>query len=908
MLTADEVDSWCHRQNLSELARKTLETIRCKEPARRVGGGRKNVSGFYPSRKMGKTIQFESHKVELPFIYELEHDEDVLEFYDQPSPFKINYQSESGRNLGFFYTPDFFVIRTNKAEWVECKTESELHKKVVKHPSRYSRGEEGQWYIPPAEQYAAQLGFNFYVWSDAQINWVLYRNITFLEDYYRAETFSANPSATQIILARVYSQPGITLNQLLHQSSGVSPDDINFLIANEHLYVDLKAALLVEPERCQVFRDQETAQAYNTMVLSQAPSDAISSPVIELIPNTSINWDGKNYKLVQIGKTQITLRTDSGELIDLALCEFETKIRQGKITATRPQQSSFDSTQVREILIKASPKDLEDANRRYKSIKPFLSEQPRENLTIPERTLRDWCAKYRQAQQKYGYGYIGLLACSSTKGNRNRKLPQHTLELMAQFITQDYETHKQKPKFEVYGAFTNACLQAGIPDDQIPSYKTFIKEIKRGSSYEQTYKREGHRAAYSQKPFYWELELTTPRHGDRPFEIGHIDHTEMDIELRCSHTGQVLGRPWATFLVDAYSRRILAVYVTFDPPSYRSCMMVLRICVIRYSRLPQIIVTDNGREFHSTYFETLLALFECTLKHRPAAASRFSGVCERLFGTANTQFLYNLAGNTQITKKVRLVTQSVNPKNLAVWTLGWLYLYLCEWAYSEYDTTEHPALGMCPRSAFTSGIAQYGSRAHRMIPDDENWRLLTLPTTPNGKVKVHPTQGIQIRGIHYWSNVFRDPEIHKTYVEVRYDPFDAGTAYAYVRGQWVKCISEHYPVLKGRSEKEIWLATAQLQKRYSNHTKQLKIRAKKLAEFLATAEAEEVLLEQRLRDIQVTEVFQVIEGRLPSSFFESQSNLKEPTRDSTNDDQSPSLQSEEKLGINPNQLQLFDSY
>jgi DNA mismatch repair ATPase MutS len=119
---------------------------------------------------------------------------------------------------------------------------------------------------------------------------------------------------------------------------------------------------------------------------------------------------------------------------------------------------------------------------------------------------------------------------------------------------------------------------------------------------------------------------------------------------------------------------------------------------------------------------------------------------------------------------------------------------------------------------------------------------------------------------------------------------------------------QNYPVLKGRSEKEIWLATAQLQKRYSNHTKQLKIRAKKLAEFLATAEAEEVLLEQRLRDAQVTEVFQVIERKLPSSFIESQSNLKEPTRDSTNDDQFLSLQSKEKLCINPNHLQLFDSY
>ncbi len=59
MLTANEFENWCSCQNLSELSRKTLANIRSTEPARRVGGGRKNVSGFYPSKKMGKTIQFE---------------------------------------------------------------------------------------------------------------------------------------------------------------------------------------------------------------------------------------------------------------------------------------------------------------------------------------------------------------------------------------------------------------------------------------------------------------------------------------------------------------------------------------------------------------------------------------------------------------------------------------------------------------------------------------------------------------------------------------------------------------------------------------------------------------------------------------------------------------------------------
>ncbi len=85
----------------------------------------------------------------------------------------------------------------------------------------------------------------------------------------------------------------------------------------------------------------------------------------------------------------------------------------------------------------------------------------------------------------------------------------------------------------------------------------------------------------------------------------------------------------------------------------------------------------------------------------PLAKPRFSSVCERLFGTTNTQFLYNLAGNTQITKKVRLMTKSVNPKNLSVWTLGLLYMYLTQWAYTIYDTTEHPALhGQSPHELF----------------------------------------------------------------------------------------------------------------------------------------------------------------------------------------------------------------
>lgn len=324
------------------------------------------------------------------------------------------------------------------------------------------------------------------------------------------------------------------------------------------------------------------------------------------------------------------------------------------------------------------------------------------------------------------------------------------------------------------------------------------------------------------------------------------------MECVCSRTGRVLGRPWLTLLTDAFSRRVLTFYLTFDAPSYRSCMMALRECVRRHSRLPQIIVVDGGREFQSTYFETLLARYEITKKTRPPAQPRFGSVCERLFGTANTQFLHNLRGNTQVVVNVRQVTQSVNPKGQAVWPFEELQRRFAEYAYEVYDTLSHPALGASPREVYEAGLKKTGSRVHRQIPYDHEFLVLTLPTTPRGTAKVVPGKGIQIHYLYYWSDLFRDPEVEKAIIPVRYDPFDAGTAHAFVKGQWTECHSEHYTVFRGRSEKEIRLASQELRRIRQCHAQQFTVTAAKLAEFLGSVEAQEVLLKQRLIDAAQT--------------------------------------------------------
>lgn len=99
MLNPSELEAWYSRLNLGEQAQKVIDHVRSSDPARRVGGGRSNVSGLYPSRKMGVTIQFESHCVELAAIYAMEHDPLTLEFYDQPPSIILDYSSAKGKRL-----------------------------------------------------------------------------------------------------------------------------------------------------------------------------------------------------------------------------------------------------------------------------------------------------------------------------------------------------------------------------------------------------------------------------------------------------------------------------------------------------------------------------------------------------------------------------------------------------------------------------------------------------------------------------------------------------------------------------------------------------------------------------------------------------------------------------------------
>jgi putative transposase len=278
--------------------------------------------------------------------------------------------------------------------------------------------------------------------------------------------------------------------------------------------------------------------------------------------------------------------------------------------------------------------------------------------------------------------------------------------------------------------------------------------------------------------------------------------------------------------------------LSFEQPSYRSCMMVFRNCVRRFNRLPQQIVVDNGREFRSIYFESLLAIYEREPKRRPPAQPRHGSILERLFGTTNTNFIHNLVGNTKIMKNVREVTKSVNPKNHAVWTLPNLSVALEEYFFEIYEVIEHPSLGQSPRETFKKGLFYSGERDILHIPYDTLFEMLTLPSTRNGEAKIQQN-GIKINYIYYWNDEFKSLHHLNKKVKVRFDPFNIGIAYAYVNKRWIRCISEFYPVLKNSTQKELTFITSEIKKSKQNHSKGFVINAKRIAEFITDLEKNE---------------------------------------------------------------------
>lgn len=810
--------------------RQLIAKVRNEAPVRDVKSTGKNIITFVASQKMARSIATESRTVEYAAVMQHETDPQVLEYYMQPCLLKLELIDEStGEVHAVDHYPDILVIKQDRVILQEWKTENRLLSLARNYPWRYVR-EDDAWRSPQIEKYLAQFGIIYELRSGAEIHPNRTKNLELLHDYLHDEAPDCSPKMLQRLKEALAEHGYLSLGDLHDEPFKFLPDEINLAVAQGHVACDLDAALLSNPHDFLVYRDN-TLMEYHQAGYLETYRTADPSFALDLVEGAKFRYEGDILTLTMLGEQKLvfTVGNESvGKTITLTKEWVLGSISSGDIT---PLNDVADTGMDLQPINRYSEDALQQAIHRTRILQspfdPFTSR-------VSRRSYYRYQASAQQAAVHGGNEVAALIPRHQDKGNRRSRLTPEQIAAMEHIRKKEHVSTRAP-----IASNTHRLLQAYCHEHNItcPSYPTFLAYLKDHDSDAVRRIRYGKRGAYQVEDFHYTLAYDTPRHGVRPFETVHVDHTLLDIEIQCHRTQKPLGRPWLTMFVDSFSRRIMAIYLTFSPPDRTAVLLGLRAFVKRWNRLPQILICDNGKDLISRDVQNFLTSMNVHHRLRPAAQPRVGSVIERLFGTLNTQLLHNLDGNTELTKNVRALSGSHLPQRLANWSLGNLYAVIEHWAFTYYDRQEHPALQMSPKAAFDLGLANTGARPHRAIVFNRDFLIATCPSPDRGGMrKVDRQRGVKVNNFYYQSPVFDSMGVAGKRLPVRYDPHDVSRVFVQLPDrQWVEARSmqlQHLPRMNIRQLEAI--STEYLASRKGQGARKDSIPDTRLLEFIAT--------------------------------------------------------------------------
>jgi putative transposase len=267
---------------------------------------------------MGRTIQFESQHVELYGIYEMEYDDDVLEYYDQPIRIQLQYRARSGRKTTQWHTPDFFVIRQSSAGFEEWKPVTALETLKVTMPERYQHEPSGGWLCPPWINAAQAHGVFYRIRTNAQVHPLVVQNLKFLQDFW-IHVYEVPPEQETQVLTLVTTAPGFTVRQLTSACPDLSVDVLWAMLTDHRLFTDLSASSLMQWDQVRLFRSQEEAEK------ARERTESLAAPIPLF---TRLSFDGRLWEAEKQGD-QVVLRPEVGAAFTLSTTHLQQLLDTG---------------------------------------------------------------------------------------------------------------------------------------------------------------------------------------------------------------------------------------------------------------------------------------------------------------------------------------------------------------------------------------------------------------------------------------------------------------------------------------------------------------------------------------------------------------------------------------------------
>lgn len=398
----------------------------------------------------------------------------------------------------------------------------------------------------------------------------------------------------------------------------------------------------------------------------------------------------------------------------------------------------------------------------------------------------------RQRWRRALHAAKGNLAALSprhrNKGNRKARLSLEEEEVMRSSIEAHYLTSLVMSKLAAWGAYLvrhqDAVSSGKLLAPSCPvSYTTYAKRCRSVKEETAAMARSGRRAASAAaNPVPRELAHLVPV---RFLQRAHVDHYVTDINVIVSRgRTAICRRPWLTAMRDEAYGNIIAVSLSFLPPSCLSVMSVIRDCVRRHGRLPEALVVDNGSEFHSSHFELILAHYGVTKVSRPPEAPRFGGTIEAWFHTFKS-FLGKLPGNRSNDEKMRAASSTHKSVAQASLSIVDLYNALEAFVFTHYN---HAHEAGSPDSRFLNAEASVLAFPDSGISVGFSERFLAATALPlKRQLSIDSARGV--RHLDRW---FSHPSLFKATLEGQRvtayeEPWDSNRIYVNLNDERIIC-------------------------------------------------------------------------------------------------------------------------
>ena len=781
MLNAKEFAAWATATNLSADTVELIQRLRNGEPGRRVTNTAGNFCGGFPSQKLGKVIQWESMTGERVCVLLWEYDADTFEVWDQCLQLKLSYTLPNGKRSGIRTWVDFFKLDARGAAAVDFKTSAELAKLCVEQPYRWVQTGPDSWDQPPAHEACKKLGLDYYILTDRDIPYALARNIDFLRPRL-LRRFDIPQECITLLRTRLEAVQRMQLSEAI-----MLVGDANVIYEGHfqrHWHLELGSEPLANVDCAWVYFNAETFSIFQMAERCRDPRRQSQIDPDTILPGSTVMWGHRTYFMLNRTAAFVFLQAPGVPLAELPCTKFRQLVLAQEIQVNGPTSLATEEGLAR--LQRASTKSLLDATNKLIALEKYEKGVAISELGVSERSILRWKAKYRESEARFGNGFIELISEDDKKGNRTPRTEEKERKLVAKAFEFLRESLPRDPSAG-YAYYTALCKPEHISPRSAAS---FYRHWKRQDIHEVKEDREGKRAAYCEMP----PRVTGGRHidqgpteGDSPFSRVHIDHRQSDMFCRKLNGIQLLGKPWFSIAIDAYTRLVLALWVSMLAPSHASVMMVIRDIVRRHGKLPMMLITDGGVEFQAVLIKQMLAFYHCEHALRPGSEPRYGNPVERLNLSIDHHLTTVLLGSNQVLKTPRMSSKTHDPRELAYLTVPALAEKVEDLLFGKYPDMPHGTLGSTPnqvlRSASITQATSWG--IPRAFDDVFVWNTMAKAHKHGGLMRQR--DGIRLNGHNYYSAEIAG-WTHKKMEDVPfYDPEDPTYITARINRKWDRC-------------------------------------------------------------------------------------------------------------------------